>query len=76
MKSKQKPNPVEDLRKCAGVTLREAAKAAGVAPSTILLVERGQGRLTDQQVESLGNFYAQRLAQRGKRMRELLGTIA
>jgi transcriptional regulator with XRE-family HTH domain len=72
MKAKHKPNPVvKDLRKCAGVTLREAAKAAGVAASTILLVERGHAHLTERQAELLGRLYAKRLTERNRLLEEL-----
>ena len=65
-----------ELRKLAGVTLKEAAEVAGVAVSTMWTVERGKAQLTKKQTDSLVEFYVRRLDGRSKRVIESLEVTA
>ena len=69
---KKLPMRLRELRELAGVTIGQAAKAAGVSFGTLWNFEHGKTVPTVRQISILEVFYVAKLNARGKRIITLL----
>jgi DNA-binding transcriptional regulator YiaG len=66
---------IREMRRLAGVSIRRAAKAAGVSDGTVVNFESGRSRPTVQQLALLGELYAQEIQDRLQRLWKLLSLV-